>query len=156
MPSSKSSSNRYVTAEIITSEEDIKNIKLKLKKFSRKFYWTTLTPDDFKYIINFATLIMYKHFKIDNSKTYTLATIKRYLTSSMITAFWISYKFLADEDSIGATDLKYIFKRLKPDDKYNFKSKDFLTRERELLKTINYDLFKLLKEFELDQTIKLE
>lgn len=62
----------------------------------------------------------------------------------MTAAFWISYKFLADEDDLYASEIANMIKT---------KPKEFLEKEREILLFINYDLFKLLKNFDPDAII---
>jgi hypothetical protein len=65
----------------------------------------------------------------------------------MVATFWISYKFLADEDNIYACDLAYMLK---------INTYEFLAKEREVLLFINYNLFKLLKVFDEEETFYKE
>jgi len=133
----------YLPSEIFNSYEDIDILKFKLERFSRKTL-SKLKKSDFDYIINFAILILYEYFEKSCALFFSIQQLKQYIKISLITAFWISYKFLADEDDIYASDLAF---RLK------LKTNEFIAKEREILLFINYNLFKLLKIFNEEENI---
>lgn len=133
----------YVPLQLFNSYEDIDILKIKLERFSRKI-GSRLKTSDFDYIINFAMLILYEYFNTDCSFFFSVKDFKHYIKISIITAFWISYKFLADEDNICADDLAY---------KLKMGTNEFVAKEREILLFIDYNLFKLLKVFAQEANI---
>lgn len=131
--------NVYFPIDVFNNEQDIDVIKYKLQKFTHKLQ-STLKEEDFSYIINFSIKILYEYFDKDSSLFFTIKQLREYIKISMISAFWISYKFLADEgEYLFANEIADILK---------IKTKVFLDKEREILLFINYQLFKFLKSFD--------
>lgn len=129
--------NVYFPIDLFDSDEDVEVIKYKLNRFSQKL-GSRLKKEDFDYIINFAIKILYEYFDKDSSMFFTIQDLKKYIQFCMLTVFWISYKFLADEDDLYAGDFCY---------KLKVNMKEFLAKEREVLLFIDYNLFKYLKSF---------
>lgn len=138
--------NIYFPIDLFNSEEDVDVIKYRLEKISH-IIPTRLKKRDLTYIIDFAIKILYEYFDKDNSIFFTIRDLKKYIKFTMVVAFWISYKFLADEDDLYANELADIL---------NIQKKDFLDKEREVLIFINYNLFKLLKIFDNERLVVTE
>jgi hypothetical protein len=136
----------YFPIDLFNSEEDVDVIKCRLEKISH-IIPTRLKKRDLTYIINFAIKILYEYFDKDNSIFFTIRDLRKYIKFTMVVTFWISYKFLADEDDLYANELADILKIQK---------KDFLDKEREVLIFINYNLFKLLKSFDNERLVVRE
>ena len=112
-------------------EKNNSNILKYLHELSKTI---VMFKEDINSVIVLSIKILIKYIDIDNSGFFLEKDLIKYFQISSITCFWISYKFIIDDDNFNSTILQNFTK---------YKLKNFLNKEREILKFINYEILNI-------------
>jgi len=90
--------------------------------------------EDRQSVINLSVKILFNYIDIDNISFFFETELNYYFEISTITCFWISCKFIMDDDIMSCETLELMT---------NHDRILFVEKEREILKFLNYEIFKI-------------
>lgn len=90
--------------------------------------------EDRQSVINLSVKILLNYIDVDNVSFFFENDLDYYFEISAIACFWISCKFIIDDAILDSNTLELIT---------NHDHELFLNKEREILKFVNYEIFKI-------------